>query len=288
MRRARATLRWVPDSLPSRVFPSGNEHDRPRVQGWGRFRSGSPQAQATSSSPADRSPPRSGGSVVVGSCARLRSSAPSPHDKQCSSEPRRVVEGQCRPGGVCRRSHTLGGCRHPPSRRRRGRAERSRRVRSSTRSGAGSPTSGSRSPTAATSAAPTACPRRACSGSPRDELLTYEEQARIARVCVERFGFESVRITGGEPTRAGAPHPAGRDARAARRRHRDDHERREARRARARPRRGRPPPDQRVARLAAARTCSCSSPSATTSTACSPASTPRSTPASTRSRSTAW
>jgi cyclic pyranopterin phosphate synthase len=34
----------------------------------------------------------------------------------------------------------------------------------------------------------------------RDDLLTYEEQARIVRVCVERYGFESVRITGGEPT----------------------------------------------------------------------------------------
>ncbi len=34
----------------------------------------------------------------------------------------------------------------------------------------------------------------------RDQLLTYEEQARIVRVGVERFGFESVRITGGEPT----------------------------------------------------------------------------------------
>ena len=34
---------------------------------------------------------------------------------------------------------------------------------------------------------------------PRSELLTYEEIARVARVCVERFGFESVRITGGEP-----------------------------------------------------------------------------------------
>ena len=34
----------------------------------------------------------------------------------------------------------------------------------------------------------------------RQELLTYEEQARIVRVCVERYGFESVRITGGEPT----------------------------------------------------------------------------------------
>jgi cyclic pyranopterin phosphate synthase len=34
----------------------------------------------------------------------------------------------------------------------------------------------------------------------RSEVLTYEEQARIVRVGVERFGFESVRITGGEPT----------------------------------------------------------------------------------------
>ena len=34
----------------------------------------------------------------------------------------------------------------------------------------------------------------------RNDLLTYEEQARIVRVCVERWGFESVRITGGEPT----------------------------------------------------------------------------------------
>ena len=35
---------------------------------------------------------------------------------------------------------------------------------------------------------------------PRSELLTYEEIERVARVCVERFGFESIRITGGEPT----------------------------------------------------------------------------------------
>src|SRR5689334_13147633 len=34
----------------------------------------------------------------------------------------------------------------------------------------------------------------------RDALLTYEEQARIARVCVERYGFEAIRVTGGEPT----------------------------------------------------------------------------------------
>ena len=35
---------------------------------------------------------------------------------------------------------------------------------------------------------------------PREDLLTYEELTRVARVCVERFGFESIRITGGEPT----------------------------------------------------------------------------------------
>jgi cyclic pyranopterin phosphate synthase len=35
---------------------------------------------------------------------------------------------------------------------------------------------------------------------PRSELLTYEEIERIARVFVTRFGFESIRITGGEPT----------------------------------------------------------------------------------------
>lgn len=34
---------------------------------------------------------------------------------------------------------------------------------------------------------------------PRTELLTYEEIARVAQVCVERFGFRSVRVTGGEP-----------------------------------------------------------------------------------------
>src|SRR5918995_24964 len=34
----------------------------------------------------------------------------------------------------------------------------------------------------------------------RSELLTYEEIERVARVCVERFGFDGIRITGGEPT----------------------------------------------------------------------------------------
>ena len=35
---------------------------------------------------------------------------------------------------------------------------------------------------------------------PRSDLLTYEELTRVAALCVERFGFESIRITGGEPT----------------------------------------------------------------------------------------
>lgn len=35
---------------------------------------------------------------------------------------------------------------------------------------------------------------------PRSDLLTFEELARVATVCVERFGFDSIRLTGGEPT----------------------------------------------------------------------------------------
>ena len=35
---------------------------------------------------------------------------------------------------------------------------------------------------------------------PRDEILTFEEIERVARVCVERFGFDGIRLTGGEPT----------------------------------------------------------------------------------------
>ncbi|MGH9128262.1 MAG: GTP 3',8-cyclase MoaA [Acidimicrobiales bacterium] len=34
----------------------------------------------------------------------------------------------------------------------------------------------------------------------RSELLSFEEIERVARVCVERFGFDGVRLTGGEPT----------------------------------------------------------------------------------------
>jgi GTP 3',8-cyclase len=35
---------------------------------------------------------------------------------------------------------------------------------------------------------------------PRDELLTFEEITRVASICVERFGFDGIRLTGGEPT----------------------------------------------------------------------------------------
>jgi GTP 3',8-cyclase len=35
---------------------------------------------------------------------------------------------------------------------------------------------------------------------PRADLLTYEEIERIARILVDRYGFESIRLTGGEPT----------------------------------------------------------------------------------------
>src|SRR3954453_5854578 len=35
---------------------------------------------------------------------------------------------------------------------------------------------------------------------PRADLLTYQEIERVARVFVERFGFDSIRLPGGEPT----------------------------------------------------------------------------------------
>ena len=35
---------------------------------------------------------------------------------------------------------------------------------------------------------------------PRSDVLTFEEIERISRVCVEHFGVDSVRLTGGEPT----------------------------------------------------------------------------------------
>jgi cyclic pyranopterin phosphate synthase len=35
---------------------------------------------------------------------------------------------------------------------------------------------------------------------PRSDVLTFEEIERIARVCVEHFGVDAIRLTGGEPT----------------------------------------------------------------------------------------
>ncbi|MCB0958480.1 MAG: radical SAM protein, partial [Acidimicrobiales bacterium] len=35
---------------------------------------------------------------------------------------------------------------------------------------------------------------------PRSELLTFEELRRVAGTFVERYGFDSIRLTGGEPT----------------------------------------------------------------------------------------
>ena len=35
---------------------------------------------------------------------------------------------------------------------------------------------------------------------PREEVLTFEEIERVARVMVQRFGIRSIRLTGGEPT----------------------------------------------------------------------------------------
>jgi len=34
----------------------------------------------------------------------------------------------------------------------------------------------------------------------REELLTFEEIERFARVCIDHFGFDGIRLTGGEPT----------------------------------------------------------------------------------------
>ncbi len=36
--------------------------------------------------------------------------------------------------------------------------------------------------------------------TPRSEILTFEEIERLARICVERYGFTGIRLTGGEPT----------------------------------------------------------------------------------------
>ena len=35
---------------------------------------------------------------------------------------------------------------------------------------------------------------------PREHILSFEEIERFARICVARFGFDGIRLTGGEPT----------------------------------------------------------------------------------------
>ena len=34
---------------------------------------------------------------------------------------------------------------------------------------------------------------------PREDILSFEEIERFARICVSRFGFNGIRLTGGEP-----------------------------------------------------------------------------------------
>ena len=113
---------------------------------------------------------------------------------------------------------------------------------------------------------------------PREELLTYEEIARIARVCVERYGFEAIRVTGGEPlVRAHVTRlvqllaPLGVDIAMT-----TNGVRLAGARARSRATPGCAGSTCRSTRCGAS--ASSRSPSATSSTACSPASTPRCSP----------
>lgn len=49
-------------------------------------------------------------------------------------------------------------------------------------------------------------PEEGLAWTPREQLLTFEEIERVARLLVGEFGMESIRLTGGEPTvRAGLP-----------------------------------------------------------------------------------
>ena len=43
-------------------------------------------------------------------------------------------------------------------------------------------------------------PEEGMQWTPRSEILTFEEIERLARICVEQFGFDGIRLTGGEPT----------------------------------------------------------------------------------------
>jgi cyclic pyranopterin phosphate synthase len=43
-------------------------------------------------------------------------------------------------------------------------------------------------------------PEEGMNWMPRSEILTFEEIERLARICVEHYGFDGIRLTGGEPT----------------------------------------------------------------------------------------
>ena len=43
-------------------------------------------------------------------------------------------------------------------------------------------------------------PEEGMEWTPREELLTFEEIERLASLLVNKFGIESIRLTGGEPT----------------------------------------------------------------------------------------
>ena len=43
-------------------------------------------------------------------------------------------------------------------------------------------------------------PEEGMEWTPREDLLTFEEIERLAGILVNKFGIESIRLTGGEPT----------------------------------------------------------------------------------------
>ena len=237
--------------LPSRVSLPGTNNRPPRtalVQEWGRFRSGSPQAQATNSAPADRCLPVDGGCVArvpgclyvspVGFPARLQAVA---------NKPQRVVSVNPTHDGMWRRSHTLGGWRRPKpgSSRRRRAADRPLRA------------PGHRPPRV--DHRPLQLPLHLLHAPGGHALARARRAAHLRGAGPDRAGGGgALRLRVGAHHRRGAhcpraPAPADRDARSPRDRHRHDHQRREAPRDGPRPRRRRPAAHQRVARLAAPR-----------------------------------
>ena len=107
--------------------------------------------------------------------------------------PRAVVCAEVSPASVRRR-----GVRPPEPGAPAPEASMPRGGRSMDAMAGSTPTCGYRSPTAATCAASTACPRKACPFCPAQEILNFEEIARVAGVA-RSLGVRSLRLTGGEP-----------------------------------------------------------------------------------------